>query len=114
MMNLVSNKEETVSILFEPIKIRDMDLRNRFVRSATLDGCADKSGYVTESQTDLYSRLAEGGVGLIITEITYVHPTGQISRFQSSIAGDEFVNGFKKVTAAVHNREAKIAVQLFH
>ena len=113
-MSLVSNREETVSVLFEPMKIRDMDLRNRFVRSATGDSCADESGYVTESQMDLYSRLAEGGVGLIITGITYVHPTGQISRFQNSIAGDEFVNGFKRVTAAVHSREAKIAVQLFH
>jgi 2,4-dienoyl-CoA reductase-like NADH-dependent reductase (Old Yellow Enzyme family) len=103
-----------VSILFEPLKIKNMDLRNRFVRSATYDGCADKSGYVTETQIDLYSTLAEGGVGLIITGITYVHPMGQISRFQNSIAGDEFIHGFERLKAAVHSQGAKIAVQLFH
>jgi 2,4-dienoyl-CoA reductase-like NADH-dependent reductase (Old Yellow Enzyme family) len=103
-----------VSILFEPLKIKNMDLRNRFVRSATYDGCADKSGYVTETQIDLYSTLAEGGVGLIITGITYVHPMGQISRFQNSIAGDEFIHEFERLTAAVHRRGAKIAIQLFH
>jgi 2,4-dienoyl-CoA reductase-like NADH-dependent reductase (Old Yellow Enzyme family) len=103
-----------LSILFESMKIKNMDLRNRFVRSATYDGYADKNGYVTENQINFYSTLAEGGVGLIITGITYVHPTGQISRIQNSIAGDEFINGFKKLTAAVHHRGAKIALQLFH
>lgn len=108
------NKGETVSILFEPAKIGKMDLRNRFVRSATAEGCADKNGYVTENLIDLFSKLAEGGVGLIIAGITYVHPAGQISRFQNSIAGDDYVNGFKRVTVAVHRHGAKIAVQLFH
>jgi 2,4-dienoyl-CoA reductase-like NADH-dependent reductase (Old Yellow Enzyme family) len=103
-----------LSILFEPMKIKSMALRNRFVRSATYDGCADKNGNVTENQIDLYSLLAEGGVGLIITGITYVHPTGQFSRSQNSIAGDDVIHGFKKLTAAVHQRGGKIALQLFH
>ncbi len=38
-----------------------MELRNRFVRSATYDGCAD-NGYVTEDQLNLYKTLSEGGV----------------------------------------------------
>jgi 2,4-dienoyl-CoA reductase-like NADH-dependent reductase (Old Yellow Enzyme family) len=63
---------------------------------------------------DLYTTLAEGGVGLIITGITCVHPNGQISKFQNYISSDEFVPGFKRLTSAVHGRGAKIAVQLFH
>lgn len=102
------------SILFEPIKVKNMELRNRFVRSATYDGCADKDGYVTDKQINLYTTLAEGGVGLIITGITYVHHSAQISKFQNSIAGDEFIPGLKRLTSAVHNRGARIAVQLFH
>ena len=101
------------SILFEPAKIKNMDLRNRFVRSATYDGCADKN-YVTEKQVSLYATLAEGGVGLIITGITYVHNKGQISKFQNAISNDEFIPGLKRLTSAVHDRGAKIAVQLFH
>jgi len=109
----VSIMETAKSILFEPIKIKNMDLRNRFVRSATYDGCADK-GYVTEKQMNLYTTLAEGGVGLIITGITVVHPSGQISKFQNSISSDESITGFKRLTSAVHDQGAKIAVQLFH
>jgi 2,4-dienoyl-CoA reductase-like NADH-dependent reductase (Old Yellow Enzyme family) len=106
-------KEQGMSILFEPTNIMTMSLRNRFVRSATYDGCAEE-GHVTENQTHLYSMLAKGGVGLIITGITYVHSSGQISRFQNSIAGEEFIPGLKKLTHAVHHEGARIALQLFH
>jgi 2,4-dienoyl-CoA reductase-like NADH-dependent reductase (Old Yellow Enzyme family) len=103
----------TRSILFEPTKIRNMDLRNRFVRSATYDGCAE-DGYVTDKQVNLYSTLSQGGVGLIITGITYVHESGEFSKLQNAIAGDEFIDGFKRLTSAVHQWGAKIVVQLFH
>ena len=102
------------SILFESTKIKNMELRNRFVRSATYDGCADRNGHVTERQMSLYTTLAEGGVGLIITGITYIHENGRISQFQNSIASDESIPGFKRLTSAVHDLGAKIAVQLFH
>ncbi len=102
-----------MSILFEPFKIKNMSLRNRFVRSATYDGCAE-NGYVTENQINLYKTLAEGGVGLIITGVAYVHPNGQISKFQNSISNDDFIPGFKRLTSAVHDRGGRIAVQLFH
>jgi 2,4-dienoyl-CoA reductase-like NADH-dependent reductase (Old Yellow Enzyme family) len=103
----------TKSILFEPAKLGNMSLRNRFARSATYDGCAD-DGYVTDKQVNLYSTLSQGGVGLIITGITYVHESGEISTFQNSISGDEFIDGFKRLTSAVHQWGAKVAVQLFH
>jgi 2,4-dienoyl-CoA reductase-like NADH-dependent reductase (Old Yellow Enzyme family) len=106
-MNLTRNT------LLEPTKIKNMDLRNRFVRSATYDGCAE-DGYVTDKQVNLYSTLSKGGVGLIITGITYVHESGEFSKFQNSIAGDEFIDGFRKLTSAVHQWGAKIALQLFH
>jgi len=103
-----------MSILFQPMKIKNMELRNRFVRSATYDQCADRKGHVTERQTKLFSALAEGGVGLIITGLTYVHPSGQLAPFESSLANDDCIPGFKSLTAAVHDRGAKMAVQLYH
>jgi len=43
------------------MKIKNMDLRNRFVRSATYDQGADRKGHVIERQTKLFSELAGGG-----------------------------------------------------
>lgn len=103
-----------MSVLFEPCSIKNLEIRNRFVRSATYDGFADNNGHISDRQIKLYSDLAEGGVGLIISGIAYVHHSGQVSPFQNSIAGEEFVPGFRKLTSAVHERGAKIAVQLFH
>ncbi len=103
-----------MSILFEPIKIGKIELKNRFVRSATYDSSADEKGEVTESQISIYRRLAKGGAGLIITGITYTHPSGQRFRNQNSIESDDFIQGFKRLTSCVHNEGVKIFLQLFH
>jgi 2,4-dienoyl-CoA reductase-like NADH-dependent reductase (Old Yellow Enzyme family) len=103
-----------MSLLFEPMKIKNVEIKNRFVRSAAHDGCADQNGHVSEKQIKLFSDLSEGGVGLIITGIVYVHNSGQLLPHQNSIVRHEDIAGFKRLTAAVHDRETKIAVQLFH
>ncbi|MDA8336412.1 MAG: NADH:flavin oxidoreductase [Peptococcaceae bacterium] len=101
-------------MVFEPGKIKGMVTRNRFVRSATYDGLAERDGRVSAGQMRLYADMADGGVGLIVSGIACVHPGGRISPVQNSIAGDEFTPGLQRLTRAVHDRGAKIALQLFH
>lgn len=103
-----------MSILFEPSRIKKLVVRNRFVRSATFDGSAESSGNVSQRQIKLYSDLAEGGIGLIITFAASVHPSGQTFEIMNSFDSDTFILGFKRLTSAVHERGAKIAAQLFH
>lgn len=103
-----------MNVLFETMKIGRLRLRNRFVRSATYDGCADKSGYVTEKQIQLYEELAKGGVGLIVSGIASVHPSGRISAFQNIVSDDSAIPGLKKLVHAANSRGAAIALQLFH
>jgi len=103
-----------MSLLFTPARIKEMTVPNRFVRSATYDGCADTSGMPTPKQVELFDDLAAGGTGLIVSGIAYVHPMGQISPFQNAISDDRCIKGLKQLTARVHERGAKIAVQLFH
>lgn len=103
-----------MGLLFTPMKIKNMEVPNRFVRSATADRLTEGPGHVSDKKIALYSLLAEGGVGLIITGITRVHPTGQTSLSQSSIDNDGCIPGLKRLTRAVHERGAKIALQLHH
>ena len=103
-----------MNVLFQPAPIKKIQLKNRFIRSATYDGSAKLSGHVSERQIGLVTALAKGGVGLIIHAITYVHPSGQISPYMNSLAADEFIPGLKKLTEAAHKHGAKIAIQLFH
>lgn len=111
---LVNKEGVTMSVLFEPFTIKKLEIRNRFVRSATYDGFANEDSSVSDSQIKIFSELADGGIGLIISGIAYVHHTGQISPRQNSITGDEFIPGFEKLTKMLHDRGAKIAIQLFH
>ena len=55
----------------KPMKIGNLEIKNRFVRSATYEGMAHE-GHVTDKHVELYKNLAEGGVGLIITGYSYV------------------------------------------
>ena len=100
--------------LFEPFQMKDLEIPNRFVRSATYDGSADKNGRVSERQMSLYKELALGKVGLIVTGIAFVHAAGRISPSQNSIAHDDDIAGLSRLTRMVHDLGSKIVVQLFH
>ncbi|MCF8128192.1 MAG: NADH:flavin oxidoreductase [Deltaproteobacteria bacterium] len=103
-----------MSVLFEPMPLKGIELKNRFVRSATYDGYADQRGHVTDDQIAFFKDLARGGTGLIVTGICHVHPSGQTSPIQNSVATDDCIPGLRKLSSAVHQMGAKIAIQLFH
>lgn len=91
-----------------------MQLVNRFVRSATWEGMAEQDGSCTPGLTDMMVRLAEGGVGLIITSHAYVRREGQASLLQLGIDNDDRLPGLAAMAEAVHRAGGKIVVQLAH
>ena len=91
-----------------------MTLANRFVRSATWEGMAADDGSCTPKLIELMKRLAEGGVGLIITGLAFVTREGQAAPWQMGAAGDAFLSGLKEMTDAVHRADGKIALQIAH
>ena len=56
--------------VFETVKMNNIEMKNRLVRSATWEGIADPDGSVTEEAYNIYKELAKGGVGAIITGFT--------------------------------------------
>jgi 2,4-dienoyl-CoA reductase-like NADH-dependent reductase (Old Yellow Enzyme family) len=103
-----------MSILFEPTVINGMELANRFIRSATFEGMATLDGKPTDRLTDLMAKLAEGGVGLIVTGHCYVSPEGQALPWQLGICDDSALPGLRHMTETVHRLGGKIALQLAH
>jgi 2,4-dienoyl-CoA reductase-like NADH-dependent reductase (Old Yellow Enzyme family) len=100
--------------LFECVSINGMTLANRFVRSATWEGLADREGSVTPRLTKMMVELARNEVGLIITGYTFVSPEGQSSPGQLAIHDDRFVAGQRAMVEAVHKAGGKIASQIVH
>ena len=103
-----------MSRLFEATEINGMKLANRLVRSATWEGMAARDGACTPALVDLMAELARGGVGLIITSHAYVRTDGQAGAGQLGIYDDTFLEGFRKMTRAVHDSAGRIVLQIAH
>ncbi len=102
------------SILFSPIAVGGVTVPNRFVRSATQDYMTTEAGEVTDRQVELYARLAEGEVGLIITGHAYVRKEGQASPRQLAVSDDRLVEGLGRIAAAVHSFPSRVFLQIAH
>lgn len=103
-----------MAALFETVSINGMSLSNRFVRSATWEGLADKEGRATQRLTDMMAELASGDVGLIISSFAFISREGQSNTGQLAAYDDRFVPELSAMTQAVHSAGGKIAFQLVH
>jgi len=103
-----------MNVLFTPQMIGNVELKNRFVHSATYEGMADSDGKVTEDLIKRYRLLAQGGVGLIIPGFMYVHPLGRAFKAPIGIHSNDMIEGLKNLVKAVHEFDSKIFFQLNH
>jgi 2,4-dienoyl-CoA reductase-like NADH-dependent reductase (Old Yellow Enzyme family) len=103
------------SKLFTPIKIGKLEIKNRFMRSATWDAIADDTGMVTERSSTIYHGLNTGAIGLIITGFAFVSfPLGQAGGGQYGIYNDKMIPGWKPIIKEAHRHCSKIAMQIVH
>ena len=97
------------------MKIGNLQIKNRFVRSATYEGMAHE-GHVTDKHVELYKKLAEGGTGLIITGYAYVQKSGIAFEEMMGIYEDKLILGLRKLADIVHEHGngCKIVKQIVH
>mgnify|MGYP000211826566 CR=1 FL=1 len=81
------------SSLFSPIKIKSLELANRAVMPPMGTNLGNPDGTVSEANLAYIKRRAMGGAGLIITEITAVHPSGLVIANQLGVYDDRFIPG---------------------
>ena len=101
-----------MSNLLTPIKIGAWNLPNRVIM-APLTRCRSSAGRVpNDLMVEYYTQRA--GFGLIITEATSVSPQGVGYPDTPGIWSEAQVEGWKKVTDAVHAKGGTIILQLWH
>ncbi len=98
--------------VFAPIKIREMELKNRIILPAMGTRMADADGAVTEKLVAYHAARAKGGCGLNIVEVAAVHTPSAPAHFVS-ISEDKFIEGHKKLTDAIHENGGKAGIQLW-
>ncbi|NLT16685.1 MAG: NADH:flavin oxidoreductase [Clostridiales bacterium] len=99
--------------IFEPFAIGPVTVKNRIVRSATLERLAE-NGRITPAVVDVYETLARGGAGLIITGMAAVGPYAGVGPTMIEAHHPEFVGEARRLTDAVHRHGAAVALQAAH
>lgn len=101
-------------ILYSPIQLRNLELKNRWVMSPMCMYSA-QNGIPNYFHFVHYASRAQGGTGLILVEATGVVPEGRITHKCTGLWNDEQTQGFKKIVDFIHqNSESKIGIQLGH
>ncbi len=98
--------------LFSPITLGDLELPNRIVMAPMTRNRAGKGNVPNELNATYYAQRASAA--LIITEASQVSPQGMGYPATPGIHSAEQVQGWKGVTAAVHNAGGRIFLQLWH
>ncbi len=102
------------SFLFTPTEINGMHLKNRLVKSATYEAMAAEDGSVTDQLINMYTSLAKGGAGLIVTGYAYIQENGHCMPLQTGVFSDDNIPGLQKLADAVHKEGGAIALQIAH
>ncbi len=103
-----------MNVLFTPQMVGNVEIKNRFIHSATYEGMADPDGKVTKDLIKRYHQLAQGDVGLIIPGYMYVHPLGRAYNAPMGIHSDDMIEGLTNLVKAVHEFDSKIIFQINH
>lgn len=101
------------SLLFTPLKLRDITLRNRVVVSPMCQYSSD-DGFANEWHVVHLGSRAVGGAGLVLTEATAVAPEGRISPQDLGLWKDAHVETLARITRFLHQHGAASGVQLAH
>jgi 2,4-dienoyl-CoA reductase-like NADH-dependent reductase (Old Yellow Enzyme family) len=102
-----------MSLLFSPITIKNISLKNRIVVSPMCQYSA-VDGYASDWHLVHLGSRAVGGAGLIIQEATSVSPEGRISPGDLGIWSDDHLPMLKRITDFIHENGSIAGIQLAH
>jgi len=102
-----------MTTLFDPIKLGALALPNRIIMAPLTRARAIGEGRVPNALMAEYY-VQRASAGLILSEATSVTPMGVGYADTPGIWSDEQVQGWKKVTDAVHAAGGRIVLQLWH
>ncbi|AYD64598.1 MAG: alkene reductase [Achromobacter sp.] len=101
-----------MSKLFEPLRVGALTLRNRIVMAPLTRQRASEGRVPNDLMVEYYTQRA--GAGLILSEATAVTPQGVGYADTPGLWSPEQVKGWRKVTAAVHDKGSLMVAQLWH
>jgi N-ethylmaleimide reductase len=99
--------------LFTPVIAGSLSLKNRIIMAPLTRSRSKQPGDIPWELNATYYRQ-RATAGLIIAEATQISPQGKGYAFTPGIYSDEQIEGWRKVTSAVHEEGGLIVLQLWH
>ena len=99
--------------LFEPLKIRGVEFKNRIVVSPMCE-YSSTDGFANDWHLVHLGSRAVGGAALVFTEAIAVSPEGRISPADLGIWKDEHIDFLKRIASFIHAHGAVAGTQLAH
>lgn len=98
--------------IWQKVKIRDIELKNRIVRSATNEHLGTLDGCITDDYIKVYHDLAKSGVGLIITSHMAIDKNQRADITHICINDSRNEEKLKILADTVHEYGSKIIAQI--
>lgn len=99
----------------KPIRVGRLELKNRLAMAPVAVYLADEDGRVTPALRAHYAERAQrSGVGLIVTEHSFVAPEGQAKPHQVSASRDSDIMGLSSLADACHDNGIAAVCQISH
>lgn len=105
------HKPDTADLL-QPYRLGPLTLANRIVMAPLTRSRAEPGDVQGLMHAQYYSQRASAG--LIISEATQISPQGKGYAFTPGIYNEQQIEGWKRVTDAVHHQGGHIFAQLWH
>lgn len=100
--------------LFQPLKIKGLELKNRIVMPPMVTNYASEDGGVTRQMVAYYRERAKGGAGLIIVEMSCLHISGKGFPCMLGVHQDRFIPGLNQLAEAIRSFGACATLQIGH
>jgi 2,4-dienoyl-CoA reductase-like NADH-dependent reductase (Old Yellow Enzyme family)/NADPH-dependent 2,4-dienoyl-CoA reductase/sulfur reductase-like enzyme len=117
-MNNVSVKDcenrSAFERLYRPIRIGNMEVKNRMVFPPMNTNYSNENGAVTAQMEEYYARRAEGGVGLVILEAVDVVSYSKNHGVQPMLYDNRFVPALANLVDRLHLYGAKASIEIAH
>lgn len=99
--------------LFDPLRLGPRSARNRIMRAATTSNLSEDNS-VSDRLIAHYRRLADGGVGTIVTEALRIHPSVLHGPFGIAAYDPARIPGLTRLAGSVHEAGALLVGQVNH
>lgn len=100
--------------VFKNCKVGKLNLKNRFMRSATAEKLSDENGIPPKRLSKMYKDLSDGGIGLIVTGHAYIDKSGKAHSEMSAIDRDSLIDIWSNIIKPIKKTKTKIIMQINH